>query len=58
MSDTDETERRQPNILITGTPGVGKTVTAALIAVSPFAFTQVMQFIILTGTGYFNHDLS
>lgn len=28
----DETERRRPNILVTGTPGVGKTVTAARIA--------------------------
>ena len=29
---SDETERRRPNILVTGTPGVGKTVTAALVA--------------------------
>lgn len=29
MSDT---ERKRPNILITGTPGVGKTATASLIA--------------------------
>lgn len=33
MSDTDETERKRPNILVTGTPGTGKTVTASLIAV-------------------------
>lgn len=33
MSDDDNhTERRRPNILITGTPGVGKTATASLIA--------------------------
>lgn len=33
MSDDDNhTERKRPNILITGTPGVGKTVTASLIA--------------------------
>jgi adenylate kinase len=31
MSD-DETERKRPNILVTGTPGVGKTATASLIA--------------------------
>ena len=30
----DENGRKQPNILITGTPGVGKTATASLIAVS------------------------
>ena len=29
---SDETERRRPNILVTGTPGVGKTATAALVA--------------------------
>eukprot|EP00985_Skeletonema_marinoi_P025400 scaffold18628_cov128-Skeletonema_marinoi.AAC.8 len=28
----DETERRRPNILVTGTPGVGKTATAAMLA--------------------------
>ena len=27
-------DRQQPNLLITGTPGVGKTSTASLIAVS------------------------
>jgi Cdc6-like AAA superfamily ATPase len=37
MTDSDEesipgTNRRTPNILITGTPGVGKTSTASLIA--------------------------
>mmetsp|Transcript_29885 Transcript_29885/g.59752 ORF Transcript_29885/g.59752 Transcript_29885/m.59752 type:complete len:185 (-) Transcript_29885:167-721(-) len=32
MSDTDEIERKRPNILVTGTPGTGKTVTASLIA--------------------------
>ena len=31
MSD-EETKRKRPNILITGTPGVGKTSTASLIA--------------------------
>lgn len=36
------TSRRRPNILITGTPGVGKTSTAASIAVRkrPDEFTQ------------------
>ena len=28
----EETKRKRPNILITGTPGVGKTSTASLIA--------------------------
>ena len=28
----DQTERTRPNILITGTPGVGKTATASLVA--------------------------
>lgn len=32
MAETG-TERKRPNILITGTPGVGKTSTASLIAV-------------------------
>lgn len=32
MSDADQTTRRRPNILITGTPGVGKTATATLLA--------------------------
>mmetsp|Transcript_24578 Transcript_24578/g.52965 ORF Transcript_24578/g.52965 Transcript_24578/m.52965 type:complete len:185 (+) Transcript_24578:174-728(+) len=32
MSDKVETERKRPNILVTGTPGVGKTATASLIA--------------------------
>jgi adenylate kinase len=34
MSDDNcnHTERKRPNILVTGTPGVGKTVTASLIA--------------------------
>lgn len=32
MSDHDQKERSQPNILVTGTPGVGKTATASLIA--------------------------
>lgn len=32
MSDTDQKERKQPNILVTGTPGVGKTATASLLA--------------------------
>eukprot|EP00569_Conticribra_weissflogii_P004289 CAMPEP_0171340450 /NCGR_PEP_ID=MMETSP0878-20121228/8582_1 /TAXON_ID=67004 /ORGANISM="Thalassiosira weissflogii, Strain CCMP1336" /LENGTH=175 /DNA_ID=CAMNT_0011842519 /DNA_START=41 /DNA_END=565 /DNA_ORIENTATION=+ len=32
MSDTDEIERKRPNILVTGAPGTGKTVTASLIA--------------------------
>jgi adenylate kinase len=33
MSDDDNhTERRRPNILVTGTPAVGKTATASLIA--------------------------
>jgi len=32
MSDNDATERKRPNILVTGTPGVGKTATAALLA--------------------------
>ena len=33
MSDNDdETERKRPNILVTGTPGVGKTATASLVA--------------------------
>ena len=33
MSDNDdETEHKRPNILVTGTPGVGKTATASLIA--------------------------
>ena len=32
MSDNDETDRKRPNILVTGTPGVGKTATASLIA--------------------------
>jgi adenylate kinase len=33
MSDDDHhTDRKRPNILVTGTPGVGKTVTASLIA--------------------------
>jgi len=32
MSDNEEMERKQPNILVTGTPGVGKTATASLIA--------------------------
>ena len=32
MSDNDEKERKRPNILVTGTPGVGKTGTASLIA--------------------------
>mmetsp|Transcript_8685 Transcript_8685/g.15734 ORF Transcript_8685/g.15734 Transcript_8685/m.15734 type:complete len:185 (-) Transcript_8685:145-699(-) len=32
MSDNDEKERKRPNILVTGTPGVGKTATASLIA--------------------------
>ena len=33
MSENDdETERKRPNILVTGTPGVGKTATASLIA--------------------------
>lgn len=32
MSDNDETSRKRPNILVTGTPGVGKTATASLIA--------------------------
>ena len=32
MSDNDDTERKRPNILVTGTPGVGKTATASLIA--------------------------
>mmetsp|Transcript_20937 Transcript_20937/g.44792 ORF Transcript_20937/g.44792 Transcript_20937/m.44792 type:complete len:184 (-) Transcript_20937:179-730(-) len=31
MSD-NEIERKRPNILVTGTPGVGKTATASLIA--------------------------
>eukprot|EP00581_Thalassiosira_minuscula_P019024 CAMPEP_0183725702 /NCGR_PEP_ID=MMETSP0737-20130205/21290_1 /TAXON_ID=385413 /ORGANISM="Thalassiosira miniscula, Strain CCMP1093" /LENGTH=184 /DNA_ID=CAMNT_0025956783 /DNA_START=115 /DNA_END=669 /DNA_ORIENTATION=+ len=30
--DDNETERKRPNILVTGTPGVGKTSTASLIA--------------------------
>jgi broad-specificity NMP kinase len=29
----DSSERKRPNILVTGTPGVGKTSTASLIAV-------------------------
>eukprot|EP00542_Grammatophora_oceanica_P006090 CAMPEP_0194059698 /NCGR_PEP_ID=MMETSP0009_2-20130614/69767_1 /TAXON_ID=210454 /ORGANISM="Grammatophora oceanica, Strain CCMP 410" /LENGTH=193 /DNA_ID=CAMNT_0038710351 /DNA_START=45 /DNA_END=626 /DNA_ORIENTATION=+ len=29
---TDASKRRRPNILITGTPGVGKTATASLLA--------------------------
>eukprot|EP00978_Attheya_sp_CCMP212_P015471 scaffold39928_cov45-Attheya_sp.AAC.3 len=35
MSDIDEerTPRTRPNILITGTPGTGKTITASLLAV-------------------------
>jgi|Transcript_31372 adenylate kinase len=32
MIEDDHTSRRRPNILITGTPGVGKTATAALLA--------------------------
>jgi len=32
MSDNDETSRKRPNILVTGTPGSGKTSTASLIA--------------------------
>ena len=33
MSDNDDdTGRKRPNILVTGTPGVGKTATASLIA--------------------------
>jgi len=32
MSDDGETDRKRPNVLITGTPGVGKTATATLIA--------------------------
>uniref|UniRef100_A0A7S2R350 Adenylate kinase isoenzyme 6 homolog n=1 Tax=Eucampia antarctica TaxID=49252 RepID=A0A7S2R350_9STRA len=32
MSDHEESERTRPNILVTGTPGVGKTSTATLIA--------------------------
>ncbi|KAL7524206.1 hypothetical protein ACHAWF_000862 [Thalassiosira exigua] len=32
MSDDGETDRKRPNILVTGTPGVGKTSTASLIA--------------------------
>ncbi|KAL3793711.1 hypothetical protein ACHAW5_008058 [Stephanodiscus triporus] len=32
MSDSDGTGRKRPNILVTGTPGVGKTATASLIA--------------------------
>lgn len=32
MSETDESSRKFPNILVTGTPGTGKTVTASLIA--------------------------
>lgn len=32
MSDNDATERKRPNILVTGTPGVGKTATASLLA--------------------------
>jgi Cdc6-like AAA superfamily ATPase len=28
-----ENNRKRPNILVTGTPGVGKTVTASLLAV-------------------------
>jgi broad-specificity NMP kinase len=31
--DDDRTPRTRPNILITGTPGVGKTITASLLAV-------------------------
>ena len=30
--ENDETERKRPNILVTGTPGVGKTATASLLA--------------------------
>eukprot|EP00568_Trieres_chinensis_P014258 CAMPEP_0183316452 /NCGR_PEP_ID=MMETSP0160_2-20130417/55004_1 /TAXON_ID=2839 ORGANISM="Odontella Sinensis, Strain Grunow 1884" /NCGR_SAMPLE_ID=MMETSP0160_2 /ASSEMBLY_ACC=CAM_ASM_000250 /LENGTH=186 /DNA_ID=CAMNT_0025482251 /DNA_START=219 /DNA_END=779 /DNA_ORIENTATION=- len=30
--DVDRTERTRPNVLVTGTPGVGKTATASLIA--------------------------
>ena len=33
MSDQEDSERSKPNILVTGTPGVGKTATATLIAV-------------------------
>jgi adenylate kinase len=32
MSEDDQTTRRRPNILVTGTPCVGKTATAILIA--------------------------
>ena len=32
MSDDDESGRKRPNILVTGTPGVGKTSTASLLA--------------------------
>ena len=32
MSEADQTTRRRPNILITGTPAVGKTATASLLA--------------------------
>lgn len=33
--DADEAHtRRRPNVLVTGTPGVGKTATASLLAVS------------------------
>ena len=33
MSEKDR-QRKRPNILVTGTPGVGKTATASAIAVS------------------------
>lgn len=32
MADQGDSNRRRPNILVTGTPGVGKTSTAALLA--------------------------
>jgi len=39
MAESQETSRRRPNVLITGTPGTGKTTTASLLA-ERFDFLQ------------------
>jgi adenylate kinase len=46
MSDNEEPNRKRPNILVTGTPGVGKTVTAALLAVSSSLTSPITSTII------------
>ena len=52
----DGPQRRRPNILITGTPGVGKTSTASLLAVS-FDFELVATKIFLASRPNFFSSL-